>query len=53
MTEVYIVEHRYYGCPCCEDDPGGTDMDEYPTLEEAEKNAVKGDRILKLIRRVV
>lgn len=49
---MYIVEHRYYGCPCCEDDPDGTDMTEYRTLEEAKKNATKGDRILKLIEEI-
>lgn len=48
-TIMYIVEHSYYGCPCCENDPGGVDMDEYETLEEARKHAVKGDRILQLI----
>jgi hypothetical protein len=45
----YIVEHHW---GCCEDDGIGVDMDEYETIEEARKHAVKGDRILEIIEEI-
>lgn len=45
----YIVIHSYYGCPCCEDDPGGTELEYYDTLQAARKGAVKGDIITQFV----
>lgn len=47
MEDKYMVIH--YSC-CSEH--GETEIDSFPTLEEAEKNAYKGDDIVKLIKEV-
>ena len=42
-------EYMVISYSCCSMH-GETEIDSYPTLEEAEKNACKGDKVVKLIK---
>ena len=42
----YVLIHSYTGCPCCENDPSGTEVDYYNTYEEARKASYDKDDII-------